>query len=196
HRVEDRDPGVVHARRDVLDRRRAAGDDVDVDLEARAGHADRRADAVLLVDNEVLRQDVQDFASARERNGLGRVDGPADVFMRDLVLPARDGDDAAAVERLDVRARETQVHRVDLDARGQFRFVDGLFDRCDGGLEIDDEAATDPSGLRQAEPDDVESRVARHLPDDRGDLRGADVEADQIAVFTRHSLLPFAAGTG
>ena len=112
------------------------------------------------------------------------------------MLPARDGDDAAAVERLDVRARETQVHRVDVDARGQFRFVDGLFDRCDGGLEIDDDAATDPSGLRKAEPDDVESRVARHLPDDRGDLRGADVEADQRSVFTRHSLLPFTAGTG
>ena len=72
----------------------AAGDDVDVHLEPRAGHADRRADAVLLVDHEVLRQHVQDLAAGRQRHRLGRVDRAAHVVARDLAVLAGDGDHA------------------------------------------------------------------------------------------------------
>ncbi len=60
------DARAVHARDDVLRGALAAGDDVDVHLEARARHADRRADAVLLVDDEVLRQDVENLAARRQ----------------------------------------------------------------------------------------------------------------------------------
>ena len=179
-------PGPVDARDDVLRRRRAAGDDVDVHFEPRAGHADRRADAVLLVDDEVLRQHVEDLAAARQRDGLGGVDRAAHVLARDLAVLAGHRHDAAAVERLDVRARQPEVDRVDLDARGQLRLVDGLLDRLDGGLEVDDHAAPDPVRVREPEPDDVEPAVVGHLADDGGDLRGADVEADQVAFLTCH----------
>ena len=60
---------------------------------------DRRADAVLLVDDEVLRQHVQDLAAARQRHRLGRVDRAPHVLARDLAVLAGDRDDAAAVER-------------------------------------------------------------------------------------------------
>ena len=110
---------------------------------------DRRADAVLLVDDEVLRQHVQDLAAARQRDRLGRVDGAPHVLARDLAVLAGDRDDAAAVERLDVRARQAEVHRVDLDAGGQLGLVDRLLDRLDRRLEVDDDAAPDALASRR-----------------------------------------------
>jgi hypothetical protein len=76
---------------------------VDVHLEACPRHPDGRADAVLLVDDEVLRQDVEDFTAGGQRNGFRRVDRPADVLARDLAVLAGNGNDAPAVEALDVR---------------------------------------------------------------------------------------------
>ena len=139
---------------------------MDVDLEPRAGHADRRADAVLLVDDEVLRQHVQDLAAGRQRHRLGRVDRPAHVVAGDLAVLAGDGDDAAAVEALDVRARQRQVHGVDLDAGHQLGFLDRLLDRVDGRLEVDDDAALDAARLGDADADDVEAAVVEALADD------------------------------
>ena len=185
-----RDAGAVDARDDVLRRRGAAGDDVDVDLEPGAGHADRRADAVLLVDDEVLRQHVQDLAAARQRHRLGGVDRAPHVLARDLAVLAGDRDDAAAVERLDVRAGQPEVHRVDLDAGGQLGFVDRLLDRLDRRLEVDDDAAADALRVGQADPDDVEPAVVGHLADDGGDLRRADVEPDQVSFLACHQGSP------
>src|SRR5207245_7747588 len=74
-RLGDVDSGAVHARDDVLGRALAAGDDVDVHLEAGAGHADRSADAVLFVDDEILRQHVQALAAGRQRPGLAGLRG-------------------------------------------------------------------------------------------------------------------------
>ena len=124
HRVDDLDAGAVHARHEVLRRRRAAGDDVDVDLEPRAGEADRRADALLLVDDEVLRQHVQDLAPGRQRHRARRVNRAPHVVARHLAVLAGDGDDAAAVEALDVRAADAEMDRADLDARHQLGFFD------------------------------------------------------------------------
>ena len=191
HRLDHRDAGAVHAGDDVLRRRGAAGDDVHVDLEARAGHPDRRADAVLLVDDEVLRQHVQDLAAARQRHRLGGVDRAPHVLARDLAVLPGDRDDAAAVERLDVRGRQAEVNRIDLDAGGQLRLVDRLLDRLDGRLEIDDDAAADAARVRQADADDVEPAVVGHLADDGGDLRRADVEPDQVSFLASPPDPPF-----
>src|SRR6185369_13211310 len=128
-RVLDADPGAVHAGDQVLRRGGAAVDDVDVDLEARAGHADGRADAVLFVDHEVLRQHVDDFAAGRQRHGLGGIDRATHILARDLARFAGDGDHTAAVEAVHVRAGQTEVDAVDLDAGGQLGFFEGLFDR-------------------------------------------------------------------
>ena len=132
-----------------------------VDLEPGAGHADRRADAVLFVDDEVLRQHVQDLAAGRQRHGLRRLDRAPHVVARDLAALAGHGDDAAAVEALDVRARHRQVHGVDLDAGHQLGLFDRLLDRLDGGLEVDDHAAADAARLGDADADDVEASRRR-----------------------------------
>ena len=74
HQVTHLQPAAAHAFHDVLRRRHGAGDDVHLDLEAHAAHAQRLAHAVLAVDDEFLRQDVQDLLVVRDRDRLRRLD--------------------------------------------------------------------------------------------------------------------------
>ena len=57
------------------------GDDVHLRLQAHAGHADRIADALLAVDDEFLRQHVQDLLVGRNGDRLGRIDDVLDVAV-------------------------------------------------------------------------------------------------------------------
>ncbi len=189
HGVDDLDAGAVDARDHVLHRRRAAGDDVDVHLEPAAGHADGHGDAVLVVDDEVLRQHVEDLAPARQRHGARGVDGALDVLARDLAVAAGDGDDAPAVERLDVRAGERQVHAVDLDAGRELGLVERALDGLGRRVDVVDDAAPDALRLGQPDADDVEAAVVHQLADDDRDLRGPDVEPDQIPFLPCHRQL-------
>ena len=66
------------------------GDDVHLRLEAHAGHAERLADAVLVVDDVLLRQHVDDLAVQRDGDRLGRVDHRGDVGLADLLVLHRD----------------------------------------------------------------------------------------------------------
>src|SRR5262249_12287407 len=93
--------GTIYAGPDVLRRALISRNDVNVDLEASTGHADGSADSVLLVDDEILRQDVEDFAPSRERNRLCGVNRTPYVFTRDLPILSGDRNHAAAVEPLD-----------------------------------------------------------------------------------------------
>ena len=75
---------------------------------------------------------------------------------------------------------------VDFDPGHQLRFVDGVLDGLDGGLEIHDGAAPDAFRLGDANPDDLEAAVVHRFRDDGGDLRGANVEPDQIPISASH----------
>ena len=79
HDVLDLEAAALHALDDVLRGAVGAGDDVHLGLEAHARHADRLADAFLAVDDEFLRQDVQDLLVGRDRHGPRRVDHALDV---------------------------------------------------------------------------------------------------------------------
>src|SRR6185312_11561306 len=65
---------AFHAAHDVLGGAGGAGDDVHARLQAHAGHADGLADAVLAVDNEILRQNVQDLLVGGDGDGARCVD--------------------------------------------------------------------------------------------------------------------------
>jgi len=95
----------------------APGDDVHLGLEPHAAHADRVLDAVLVVDDELLRDHVDDLAVHRDGDRLGGLDDAFHVGGRDLVVLARDRDDAAAVDAADVVAGDAGVDALDLDAR-------------------------------------------------------------------------------
>ena len=90
HDVLHGQPGAVHRADDVLHGRHRAGDDVHLDLQAHARHADRLPHAVLVVDDERLREHVDDLAVLRQVDGAGGLDGALDVGPAHLALPARD----------------------------------------------------------------------------------------------------------
>jgi hypothetical protein len=69
-----------------------------------------------------------------------------------------------------VRARERQIDGVDLDAGGQFRFIERLLDGFGGGIDVVDHATPDALRIGQADTDDVHRAVIHHLADNRGDL--------------------------
>ncbi len=184
--VDHRDARPVHAGDEVLRGGGRAGDDVHVDLEPGAGHADRGADAVLLVDDEVLRQHVQDLAAGGQRHGPGGVEGAAHVLARDLAVLAGHGHDAAAVEALDVRTVHGQMRRSDLHAGHELGLLHRLLDGVDGGLEIHHDAALQALRLGHADADDVEPAAVRDLAHDRAHLRGADVEPDDVPLIPCH----------
>ena len=62
HHLGDVEAGAVAALDDILRRGRGAGHDMNLGFEAHAGHAERLANAVLVVDDVVLRQHVDHVA--------------------------------------------------------------------------------------------------------------------------------------
>ena len=72
--VVDMNAGAVHSGDDVLRRAGGGGNHVDAHFEARGHHAQRIVHAGLLVEDEFLRQQVEDLAIGGQRDGAGFVD--------------------------------------------------------------------------------------------------------------------------
>ena len=89
-------PALFAAFHDVLCAGDGRRDDVDLRLEPHAAHAEWLADPVLVVDDELLRDHVDDLAVHRDRDRLGGIDHALDVASRDL--PVLHRDDAVRVE--------------------------------------------------------------------------------------------------
>src|SRR5438105_2032706 len=87
-------------------------------------HADRIADALLTVDDELLRQHVQDLLVRGYRDGLGGVDDVLDIALAHLLVAH--SDHAVGVEAPHVGTRDAGEHRVDLAAGHEL----GLLDRA------------------------------------------------------------------
>ena len=184
HDVGHLKPGLRAALHDVLragDRRR---DDVDLGLEAHATHPERLLDPVLLVDDVVLRQHVQDLAVLRDVDRTCGVEHPRDVALPHFLVLHRHH--ALRIEAADVSAGDARVHRLDLAARHQLRFLDGAPDRGDGRLDVDHHAFAQPARRMRPDPDDVDA-FGGDFAHDAADLRGADVQPDkQLALLLRH----------
>jgi hypothetical protein len=107
-------------------------------FEAHAAHADRIADAFLPVDDEFLRQHVDDLLIRRDRDRLGGVDHVLDVAARDLLVAYRN--DPVGVQAAHVAAGDAGEHRVDLAARHELGFFHRTLDRLHGGFDVDDDS--------------------------------------------------------
>jgi hypothetical protein len=138
HDVDDVEAGLVGALHDVLCTRHGRGDDVDLGFEADAAHAEGLPHAVLIVDDELLRDHVDHLAVHRDRHGLGGVDHPAHVALAHL--PVLDRDDAVGVEAANVAAGDPGEDRGDLAVGHQLGFLDRVFDRRDRGVDVHDHA--------------------------------------------------------
>ena len=66
--------------------RHRRGHDVHLGLQAHAGHAERLLDAVLVVDDVLLREHVDDLAVLRDVDRLGLLEHRGDVALPDLLV--------------------------------------------------------------------------------------------------------------
>src|SRR5690242_7575299 len=178
HDVVHGEPRTVYGADHVLHRADRGGDDVHLDFQTHAGHAEWIAHTVGVVDREGLWQHVQDLAVLRDVDGARGFDRAVDVDLTDLAILARDGDHPAAVHRSDVAAGHARVHGRDLDAGHLLGFADRLTDRLDGRIDVDDDPAAQPARRRRAHADDVDATARPRYRGDGADLRRADVQPD------------------
>ena len=142
-------------------------------------HPERVLDALLAVDDEPARQDVEDLAVRRDRDRPGHLGRPVDVLVGDLPIVAADGDRAPRVLALDVLPADADEGPVDLPAGEALGLLDRLGDRVDRLLDVDDDALLQAGRRDRALADDGQPAVPAHLADERGDLRRPDVDPDQ-----------------
>src|SRR5438552_16993470 len=116
HSIANKESATIHRSDNVLRRCRRASHDMDVDFETCADHAKRIADPILVVNSEFLRQDVNDFAVRRERDGARRFDAPPAVIAVDLAGPGWNRCHTTAIETLDVRPGQPDVDGLHLAA--------------------------------------------------------------------------------
>src|SRR5436309_716858 len=178
------EPRAVAALDDVLSRADRAGHDVDAGLEAHARHADGLLDAVLIVDDELLGQDVEHLAVRGQRDRPRRVDDTLDVARRHLAV--LHGDDAVAVEALQVAAGRARDDAADLAARHELGLVDRPPDRLHRGLDVDDHAFLEAARDGRADPRDLDATLGE-LGDDDADLVGAHVEPHDQRIALPHA---------
>src|SRR5207248_9537392 len=176
--------GAAAALDDVLGATDRSGDDVDLRLEAHAAHSQGFLDAVLLVDDEFLRQHMEDFAVLRDVDGAGGVDDARHVRGTDLLVLHRHH--ALRVESADMSAGDARVDGADLAASHQLGLLDRALDGGNGGLDVDHHALAQAPRRVLPDADDVEPGLPR-LADDAADLGGPDVEPDdELAPLLRH----------
>ena len=83
------------------------------------------------------------------------------------------------VEALDVLPADADEGAVDLPARQPLGALDGVGDRADRLVDVDDDALLEPRRRDGPVAHDREPPVAADLADQRADLGRADVDADQ-----------------
>ena len=156
-------------------------------LQPHAAHAQRLAHVLLAVDDEFLRQDVQDLLIIGDRDRLGGLDDAIDVRLRHLLL--LDRDHAAGVEAADVTSADGRVHLGDRAIRHQLSLLEDALDRRHRRFDVDHDAFLEPARRLRAQADDVEPLFGRHFGDDGDDFRRADVEADDQVLVVLHHVL-------
>ncbi len=76
HNLRNIEAAAVAALDDILHRGHRPGDNVHLRFETDSGHAKGIPDAVLIIDDVILRQNVEHLAIHRDRHRLGGIDHP------------------------------------------------------------------------------------------------------------------------
>ena len=144
HQITDFEATALHALDDVLCGGDGAGDDVHLHFQLHAAHADGFAHIFLPVDDEFLRQDVQDLLVGRQRDGAGSFHHAVHVHRHHFGI--LDLHHAVRVEALDVAAGDAGKHAGDLAVSHQLSFFQRPLDRLHRGVDIDHYPCASPRG--------------------------------------------------
>ncbi len=185
-RVVHADASAIHHGDDVLNSAGGGGDHMYADLELTAQHSRRIAQAFLLIENEILRQKVQDVAIFGQWKAPRLVDRLTDIFAGNLARLHPKRNAALAVSGADMRSGNPYDRALDRRLGRQLSLVHRLLHAIGGLIEIDD----DPLA-RAARSDNSVSAIAQagvgDLDDQRHRLGGADVDDGQdVLVLLPH----------
>src|SRR5690606_5357975 len=181
HDVIDLEAAALHALDNVLRCALRAGNHVHLGFESHTRHTNRLPYAFLVIDDEFLRQYVQDLLVGRYGDRPCRIDYPVDVARAHFLVAYRH--DAVGVEAANVAAGDPGVDRVDIAAGHQFRFLDGALDGVHGRFDVDHHTFLEAARRMRADAYDFDAAALVDLADDGDDLGRPDVQADdQILV--------------
>ena len=91
------------------------GHNVHVDFEPRSGNPDGIGDSGLVIHGKFLRDDMDDLALGRQRDGARGFDDALHILAGDFTRPRGDRRDALAVGTPDMRAGEADKDVLDFD---------------------------------------------------------------------------------
>ena len=161
-----------------------------LNLQTHSGHPHRVGDAVLIVDDELLRNHVYDLPVDGQRQGLGGVDRPLHILRGDLVIVAGNPHHPLAVDAADMVTGDPHKHRFHLQAGHLLRF---RHRRLDGGhrlINVHHHPFAQAVGGRTADPHHVEGAIHVFLHDNGTDFGSADIQSgDYTSFHCRHTLL-------
>ena len=162
----------------ILEPVQAAVDDMDIHLEARAEHAHRIGDVILVIHQEMLADGVNGVVLGGEIDGLGVLDDILHVFFGDLAVGREDGMDAAIVEAAHVPAGHPEIHAADFDIGHLLGLGDGVADVLLGQLGVDDFAFANAARAGLAHADDFQGAIGAEVAHHGADFGGADFQAN------------------
>ena len=116
---------------------------MDLGLEPDSCHAERSFDPVLVVDNEFLGKNMDDFPVKRDGNSFGRFNDAVNICLCDFF--SFDCDDAMTVHAVNVASGNTHKNRIDFASRHQFGFFNSTFYRFHGAVYVYDHTFTQAS---------------------------------------------------
>ena len=181
--------GGAHALDKVAHRGRGAGDNVRLDLQADALHADGVLDAFLAIDHISARDGVDNLLVVRDGNGPRRIEGAIDVELADAAGAARDADDAPAVDGTDVPAAHTHIGTGDLVARDPFRLLHRGRDGLRGFVDVDHDPLAQTTRRSHAHAYDAQLAILVQLAHQRADFGCPYVDSDNGSRFSHLSPL-------
>src|SRR5476651_1891537 len=179
--------GAVGSGNNVLCRAGGRCDHVQVYFQPAAHHARRITNAGLLVQDELLRQQMQDFTISGQNHRTRFLHGRANIVTIDITRPRTERDAATAGDALDVRSANGH-HGVVHCAVGQFlRFFHGFLDALHGLFQFHDDALARAATLHLAMPAIFQTGI-RSLADQAHCLGAAHVEhCDRVTAVVLHS---------
>ena len=107
---------------------------MDLCLEANARHAQGLLHPLLMINDVLLRKDVQNLLIGGDVHGLSSVEHALDVRGGHFLVPDRH--DAVGIQGANVAASDARVDRINLAASHELRLFHGALDGVHGGLDV------------------------------------------------------------
>jgi len=155
-------------------------------FEARGHHAGGILHAGLIVENKLLRQQMQDFAIPRQRHGASLVHRLANFLASNLPRPRAKSNTPVAVHPTNVRARNPNQRVFNRNAGHVFRMLHRFLNAVDRLVEFGNH--TLPQASRFADPvPPITQSVVAPLGHQDCRLGAADINCgDEIGLVARH----------